>query len=219
MTLRLTPQMTAALRTGKYPIAPLVEIVMPGWTLRHLVGSGEVPWGEKVFVGRDARFGVLQSAGALVDGGRDEAPDWSLTFVPPNGTAVSILTSAAVQGSMVTGWAGALDPATGLLIPDPVQIFAGEIDVPRLRVGRSGRSIEWRCVSALEDFHDIEKGARLSDAWHQQIFPGETGLNNMSGIEKTSYWGAESAPSGVTYGGGYGGGGGGGGLYMNEVMR
>lgn len=213
MTLRLTPQMTAALRSGQYPFAPLIEIKLPGYTLRHLVGSGEVPWNGETFFGVDARFGVLRSAGALRDGVANEAPDWSLEFSPPNSTAVSILTSAAVQGAEVNGWAGAIDPATGMLVPDPLRIFSGEIDVPQLRVGKNGRTITWRCASALEGFHDDEKGARLSDAWHQAVFPGETGCANMSGIDKTSYWGVESPPSGVTYGGG------GGSISMNEVMR
>ena len=106
---------------------------------------------------------------------------------------------ADVQGSAVAGYLGVIDRATGSLLPDPVQLFAGELDVARLRVGKGSRTVEWRCVSALERFHDQERGARLSDAWHRLVWPGETGLANMSGIEKTSYWGVESVPSGVTY--------------------
>jgi hypothetical protein len=218
MTLRLTPEMTAALRSGQYPFAPLIEIKLPDWTLRQLVGSGEVPWNGETFVGRDARFGVLRSAGTLRDGVANEAPDWTLEFAPPNNTAISILTSAAAQGAEVNGWAGLINRATGQLVPDPVRIFSGEIDVPQLRVGKAVRSITFRCVSALEVFHDDERGARLSDAWHKAIFPGETGLANMSGIEKTSHWGDENGPSGVTYVGG-GGGGGFGGVNLNEMMR
>lgn len=55
MTFRLTPQMSAALRAGQSPLAPLVEVVLPGYTMRHLVGAGEVAWGDKVFTGVDAR--------------------------------------------------------------------------------------------------------------------------------------------------------------------
>jgi hypothetical protein len=90
------------------------------------------------------------------------------------------------------------------VIPDPVHLFAGELDVPRLRVGKGSRVVEWRCSSALEAFHDQEIGARLSDSHHRTVWPGETGLANMTGIEKTSYWGVERPPSAVTYGGGGG---------------
>lgn len=195
---RLTPEMTAALRAGQSPIAPLIEIEFPGHTLRHLVGSIEVPWRGQVFAGEDPRFGVLEAAGSLKDGVGDEAPEWQLTFRPPDTAAVSDLTRADVQGSPVTGWLGVIDRRSGLLIPEPVQVFAGELDVARLRVGGGKRTVEWRCVSALEPFHDTERGARLSDAWHQLIHLGETGLINMTGIEKESLWGVENPPAGVT---------------------
>jgi hypothetical protein len=206
MTFRLTPTMTAAMRAGQSPIVPLIEVVMPTYTLCHLVGSGELLWGAKRFVGADPRFGVLISAGNLTDGASDEAPDWSLTFNPPSEVAVADLTRANVQESPVSGWLAVVDRPTGQILPEPIQLFAGMLDVARLRVGKGTRTVEWRCVSALEVFHDEETGARLSDAWHQMIWPGETGCANMTGIEKTSYWGVEKVPSGVTIGSGGGGG-------------
>lgn len=202
MSIRLTPQMTAALRAGRSPIVPLIEVLLPGYSLRHLVGSGEVPWDQKTFVGRDPRFGALVSAGNLQDGASDEAPEWPLTFAPPDATAVGDLTRADAQGSLVNGWIGVLDRETGRLLPEPIQVFAGELDVARLKVGKGSRTVEWRCVSSLERFHDTERGARLSDSWHRMVWPGETGLANMTGIEKTSYWGVEKPPSGITYGSG-----------------
>lgn len=197
MTFRLTPQMTAALRAGQSPLAPMVEVVLPGYTMRHLVGAGEVMFGAKKFAGRDDRFGVLVSAGSLKDGIGDEAPEWPLTFAPPDGVAAGDLSAAAAQGGLVNGWLGVIDRSSGQLLPEPIQLFAGELDVARLRVGKGSRTVEWRCVSALEPFHDEEVGARLSDAWHRLVWPGETGCANMTGIEKTSFWGVEKPPSGV----------------------
>lgn len=198
MTFRLTPQMSAALRAGQSPLAPLVEVVLPGYTMRHLVGSGEVKWADKIFTGLDAKFGALVAASTLKDGVGDEAPDWLLTFVPPSAIAAAELTAATAQGGLVNGWLAVIDRATGLPLPEPIQLFAGELDVPRLRVGKGTRSVEWRCTSALEPFHDQEIGARLSDAWHQLVAPGELGLSNMTGIERTSYWGVEKPPSAVS---------------------
>lgn len=201
MSFRLTPQVAAALRTGQYPLAPMIEAVLPGYTLRHLVGSGEVAWrsADDVFRGRDPRFGVLVAAGNLTDGVGDEAPEWQLTFAPPDDVTAATLAAATAQGGAVNGWLGVIDRATGQLLPEPVQVFAGELDVPRLRVGKGTRTVEWTCVSAVAAFHDQEIGARLSDSWHQLIWPGETGLANMSGIEKTSFWGVEKPPSGITF--------------------
>lgn len=220
MTFRLTPEMSEALREGQSPLAPLVEVALPDYTLRHLVGSGEVMFvGSgavlQKFMGRDPMFGVLVSAGNLQDGVGNEAPDWDLTFAVPDNATVEELTDAMAQGGEVNGWLGVIDRTTGLLLPDPIQLFAGELDVPRLRVGKGSMTVEWRCVSALEVFHDREIGARLSDAHQRSVWPGEMGLANMSGIEKTSFWGMESPPSAITYGGG---GAGGGGLRASDLL-
>ncbi len=206
MTIRLTPQMVIALRSGEFPVAPLIEIDMPGYTLRHIVGGGELMWGDRRFLSYDPRFGTLTDAGPIQDGIADEAPEWSLSFAPPSSVAVSVLTAADVQGSPLRAWLAAVNRATGQVVPDPIQLFEGELDAANLTVGKGSRTIEWRAVSALERFHDTERGARLSDAWHQTVWPGETGCANMSGIEKTSYWGVEKVPGGVTYGTGGGGG-------------
>lgn len=202
MTFRLTPQMSVALRNGDSPLAPLVEVILPGYTMHHLVGAGEVMWGDRLFRGRDPKFGILLSAGTLKDGIGDEAPEWPLTFVPPTDIAAGELAAATAQGGEVNGWLGVVDRQTGLILPDPIQLFAGELDVARLRVGKGTRTVEWRCVSALEAFHDQETGARLSDSWHRLVWPGETGCANMTGIEKTSNWGVEKPPSAVSYTGG-----------------
>lgn len=143
----------------------------------------------------------------------DQAPDWQLTFAPPSEAAAGDLSAATAQGGTVNGWLAVIDPQTGLLLPEPIQVFAGELDYARLRVGKASRTVEWRCASALEPFHDQEIGARLSDSWHKTVWPGETGLANMTGIEKTSYWGVESPPSGVTTGSGGGAG------LTNYVLR
>ena len=202
MTFRLTPQMSAALRTGQSPIVPLIEVALPGYTLRQMVGSGELLWGDKLFNGQDAKFGVLSAAGTLKDGIGDEAPDWDLTFTPPSEASAADLTTASAQGGAVSGWLAVVDRTSGVILPEPIQLFAGSLDVARLRVGKGSRSVEWRCSSALEPFHDQEVGARLSDAWHQMVWPGEMGLSNMTGIERTSYWGVEKPPSAVAYQGG-----------------
>lgn len=206
MSFRLSPQLAAALRSGEHPIAPLVRIDLPGYTIMHMVGAGEVAWGGDVYRGRDDRFGVLLAASNIRDGIGNEAPDWQLTFAPPGETAVADLTAANTQGSRVRGWIAAINRQTGQLIGDPKQVFEGEVDFGRLRVGKGERTVELRCYSAIDVFHDQEQGARLSDAWHRMVWPDETGLANMTGIEKTSYWGVEKVPSGVTYGTGGGGG-------------
>ncbi|MGT2515662.1 hypothetical protein ACVOMT_16760 [Sphingomonas panni] len=124
----------------------------------------------------------------------------------PGSAAVADLTRADVQESPVRAWLAAVNRDSGQIVPEPIRVFEGTLDVAQLMVGKAIRTVEWRTVSALERFHDKERGARLSDSFHQLVWPGETGCANMTGIEKTSYWGVEKVPGGVTYGTGGGGG-------------
>jgi len=199
--MHLTPAMVTALRSGRFPIAPLIRADLPGYTLLHLVGAGVAPWGGDVYTGKDARFGALLSAGNIKDGVGDEAPEWDLTFAPPSETAAALISNPAMQGSQIRAWLAVVNPATGIVLSDPLPTFVGTLDVPRLRVGKKTRTVEWRCLSALDTFHDTNEGARLSDAWHKSVWTGETGLANMSGIDRTSYWGVEDPPSNVVYAG------------------
>jgi hypothetical protein len=200
--MHLTPAMVTALRSGRWPVAPLIRADLPGYTLTHLVGAGVAPWGADVYTGKDPRFGALISASNLRDGAGDEAPEWELTFAPPSEVAAALISAPEMQGSPVSGWIAVINPATGQVLADPLNLFTGTLDVPRLRVGRGTRTVEWRCLSALDSFHDINEGARLSDAWHKSVWPSETGLANMTGIDATSYWGVENPPSNIVIGSG-----------------
>lgn len=52
-------------------------------------------------------------------------------------------------------------------------------------------------VSSSERFFEDNEGARLSDGFHQEVWPGELGMANATGIGKRDYWGADKAPSGL----------------------
>jgi hypothetical protein len=131
--------------------------------------------------------------------------EWLAMFAPrpkPKLSEFMLEHACDDTGASITPFPFQLEMADAFTDPEPIQLFAGELDVPRIRVGKGTRSLEWRCVSALEPFHDEEKGARLSDSWHQLVWPGETGCANMTGTDKTSNWGVEKPPSAVRTTGG-----------------
>ena len=97
---------------------------------------------------------------------------------------------------------GVVDMLTGLVVPDPMVLFDGEIDVPTLRWRQRGREVEYRVVSVFEKFFDQEEGIRLSDSHHQSLWPGELGLSYVTGVTEQVYWGADApAPTVTTIGG------------------
>ena len=188
----MTPALLAALQGDRPLVFGAVEINLPGHDVRLLDGSAEVTIGGNVFRGKDDTFGVLASVKEISDGIGDEAPVMSITLLPPDDSSAVTLASAAMQGSPVRAWLGVLDMGTGLPVPDPLLLFAGEVDVPTIKWTMRGREVEYRCGSVFDRFFDLEEGIRLSDSHHQNIWGGELGLKFVTGVTKAVYWGTEN---------------------------
>lgn len=194
----MTPQMQAALGGPVLTLAGLLRIDLPGYTLRLVTGSAVVVYEGAPYVGEDARFGVLASVGEIGEEAGDQAPNLQLTLIPPGASAASDLSQPGMQGAAVSLWLAAIDMASGLVVPDPELLFAGKLDVVTL-VRRGGeRQLEISCVSAFEDLFQNEEGARLSHAFHQSIWPGERGMENVTGTVINKIWGPGDKPGGIT---------------------
>lgn len=201
----LTPQMDIALAADRPMIFGAMEINLPGGVnLRLIDGGGEVPWGGNTFLGRDPVFGVLAAIDQPEDGVGDQAPSMNITLHPPATSAAATLSHPTMQGSRVRLWLGAIDRAAGGVVPDPYLVFDGELDQPILSVGLGTRVLEYECVSGFERLFQVDEGMRLSDSFHQSVWPGETGLDGITGIIKTIIWGPGDRPGAIVSGGGAG---------------
>jgi hypothetical protein len=199
-----TSQMETALAAPVATVFGAVEILLPGYAIRLLDGAGQVTFGGHSFTGFDPTFGAIESMDVISDGTGDEAPAISLTLIPSGDAAAGTLAAASMQGSQVSLWIGAVDAVSGLVIPDPMLVFLGAIDVPVLTSSSEGRTLELSVVSAFEKFFADDEGVRLSDTLHRSIWPGETGLAGVTGVDKKVYWGVETPISSVSYGSGTG---------------
>jgi hypothetical protein len=201
----LTPQMDAALSAASPTWFGAVRIDLPGYSLRLLDGAGVATFadaspGGGTYRGRDPIYGVLAAIEEISDGVGDEAPALGLTLHPASDAAAADLASPAMQGAPASIFVGAIDRATGLVVPDPELVFVGELDVPTLRSTRHGRSLELELVSTFERFFADDEGARLADGFHQSLWPGELGLAFVTGVERTVYWGMDAPPPAVVTG-------------------
>lgn len=187
----LTSGLDSALSGANPLVFGAVEILLPGYNLRLLDGAGVLSWGGKTFVGRDPTFGVLAAIEDLTDGIGDEAPAINITLHPASDAAAATLAAPTMQGSQVSIWIGAVDPVSGAVIADPYLLFLGEMDVPILKSSANSRVLEYEVVSVFERFFTDDEGARLSDGFHQSVWPGERGLESVTGVENTIYWGVE----------------------------
>lgn len=210
MVGQITDEMRAALRTRAPVLVGLLEVNLPGYDLLLLDGASVVEWDGKRFVGMDPVYGSWASSDAFASGVGDNAPAFTFTLAPTSVADAATLTEGEVQGSRVRVWFAVIDVATGQPVPSPMLLFDGLLDQPVLTFGPRTFSLEYKCVSGFEPLMITDEGIRLSDAHHQDLWPGELGLGFMTGLIRTIIWGPGDRPGGVSnYGSGGGGGRGG----------
>jgi len=193
----------SALKTAlSQPVVTLfgaLRIELPNYTIRLLDGSASLVIDGETYVGRDETFGVIATISDLNEEIGDSAPEISVTLMPPDLPATAALANPAMQGSVARLMVGAVDPITGIVLGQPETVFLGEIDVPKIEVDQSGaRTVEFTIVSVFERLFEVEEGQRASNGWHQSIWPGELGLEFMTGTDVNLYWGVKPPKSGST---------------------
>jgi hypothetical protein len=160
----------------------LVRIAAPTgaicWTdggiARFDAGAGvETYWGEH------PTLGLLSSISGVANGSGDQNTRPSLTLLPKDEAAASVLGSPLIQGSVVTIWSGAIDRASGLLVGAPKLEFSGKIDQPAVSAGAQlSMTIQLITDAALQK--ESNSDFRQNDAAHRRIWPGENGYQNVS---------------------------------------
>lgn len=188
--------MDAALRNALSAPAPLLfgalKIELPDYTLRLLDGSAVLQIGTEIYRGKDETFGTIAALSEMDEDMEDSAPEVTVTLFPPDVSAAAVLSHPNMQGSVATILVGAVDSASGAVIGTPEILFLGEIDVPVIGVSERGeRTIEFSIVSVFERLFEVEEGQRASNGWHQSIWPGELGLEYMTGTDVNLYWGVK----------------------------
>lgn len=188
----LTVQLDAALSAPAALVFHALEIQLPGHNVRLLDGAGVATFSSMTFSGSDATYGTLAAIDTLSDGIEEQAPRLRITLLPPTTTAAADLASMDVQGSLVRLWFGAINPVTGLVVPDPDLWFAGALDVPTLSISEAGRTLEYEVASVWDRFFRHDEGARLNDAFHQSVWPGELGFEFVNEVQRQLPWGADT---------------------------
>lgn len=169
-----------------------LKIELPGYTIRLLDGSAVLQIGTETYAGLDERFGTIGGISDLSEEISDNAPEVTVTMMPPDVSATAVLSNPNMQGAVATIMVGAADPMTGAVIGTPEILFLGEIDVPTIGIDEAGaRTVEFTVVSVFERLFEVEEGQRASNGWHQSIWPGELGFDFMTGTDVNLYWGVK----------------------------
>jgi len=175
-------------------------------TLVHLVtidalgirwtDGGFVSWSGNLYASEDATYGWLGGMGAIEDGADGQATVCDLTILCDD-TALSLWIDPTVQGSVVTIHLGALDRDTGLLIGGPDLLFRGELDQPRLMSG-VGQALIFSCITEEARMLEPNEEQRLTDSFHQSVWPGDLGCEHVSDVEKKIYWRANDPNNSIS---------------------
>jgi hypothetical protein len=194
----LSPQLAAALRGERPLLFGAVEINLPnGYDLLLLDGAAQLMINGRKFVSRDPVYGVLDTIKGLADTLGNSAPAVTLGLIPAATASLAKLMDPAVQGSPVTISMGCIDMWTGLVVPDPYVLFVGELDVPTVNWDMNDRRLDYVATSIAERLFATEEGLRLSDAFHQHVWPGELGLAFVTAVETYVPWGQKLDTSAI----------------------
>jgi hypothetical protein len=184
----LSPALDAELAKDRATIFVAIELDLAAASIKLLDASMALLTPFDGFVGEDATYGVLASLDDFEDGSGDEAPGLSFTINPPTIEAALAMSLESDQGARTRLWLGAANPDTGEVIGS-LLLFDGGMDVPTLGIGPNEQSVEYDAVSAMEAYFEVEEGITLSPTSHKTYWPGELGLDFVTGVTEPVYWG------------------------------
>jgi len=185
----LHPDTFAALSGPRPTLFGAVELLLPSGPIRLLDGSYQLVVEGNLFTGRDPNWGTLDSIKGLSDSTGDQAPSVTLGMVPAGDFALALMVDPTLQGSVVNVLVGAVNAVSGLLIGEVYTCFTGELDVPTVSWDNNDRRVEFKVGSTADRLFMVEEGRRLASAFHERVWPGEKGLDLVTGVEITVPWG------------------------------
>ena len=189
----------------------LVKLTLPTRTV-HLSDGGVTVFAGDKYKARDSQIGALSSIAEIREGAGGEIASLSITLAPPSSAAMTVLTQAALAQLPIRAWLAEYDLTTGAVVGTPEQRWTGFQDKPTVSFALRQLSITIESVPELETvfFKDIGNG--MSASFQKQLFPGDTGHDQGTGLVNQVFWGVAGSNSG-------GGAGGGGGGNINPELR
>lgn len=180
----MTPEMEAALIARDVRPAMFFEGQFASGYLRLWTGSSDILWNGETWTGAGGLIGfsgVDEGSGVVARG-----VTVSLSGVPV--AMVSAAIGDAQQGLPGRAWI-ALLAADGQIISDPLQVFAGRLDVPTITDGADTCTVTISYESRLIDLNRARE-LRYTHEVQQQLYPGDMGFEYVTSIQdKNLQWG------------------------------
>lgn len=173
----------------KAALSPVVfvELDFASGFIRMWNGIGPIDWDGKTWTGGGELLGVssVEETTAI------EATSVSLTLSGVPSALVAVAYGDFSQGRPVRVWLGMVEVASGAIISDPVQIFAGRMDVIGDQDSGETASITVTAESNLADLNRI-RARYFTDQDQQRLFESDRSLRYMSSLQnRPVYWGTD----------------------------
>ncbi|BEV02197.1 hypothetical protein [Novosphingobium olei] len=172
----------------------LMRMDLPGGAVR-LCDGGVIRWGSETYAVKDPTYGAIGAIEDLTEGVGSEMPVMGMTLLPPDSAAPAAINSAANQAATVQFWTAAYDPETGAVVGAPEIQFIGLLDSSVLTFSEQSRELQVTLTPLAERLLNKSEGNSLSPTFHKSVWPGETGMDDASGLLVMDYWGTESGSS------------------------
>lgn len=180
----MTPAMEAALIARDVRPALFLEGQFASGVLRLWTGSQDVVWNGQTWTGAGGLIGIsgLEEGGEIVARGLTV----SLSGIPQD--LVAAVITDAQQGLPGKMWV-ALMAADGTIVADPIQGFAGRLDVPTIMDGAETCTVTISYESRLIDLN-TPRELRYTHEAQQQLYPGDLGFEYVTSIQDANLqWG------------------------------
>jgi len=179
-----TPEMIAALRADRVNLFLLYEGVFASGSVRLWTGAGFLDWDGRLWTG----LGQLLSVSAITETDEVAAGGTAITLSGVPLATIEAAIAEARQGLPGRIWLGLMTDA-GEIIPDPLRLFSGRLDVPEIREDEATATVTLSYESRLIDLTRPREW-RYTHESQQALFPGDRGLEFVTAIqEKEITWG------------------------------
>lgn len=172
----------------------LIKIDLPGGATIRLSEGVVVSWAGEIYAPRDATFGSIGKIEGLEESIGGGVPQLQMTLNPPLTASAAALLIPGAQRARVRAWLAQFDVDMGEVTGVPALQFDGFLDRAELSRGPAVIELVVAVVSWLEHLFELNIGNSLNPGFHKQVWPGETGEDQATGLSLPDAWGVEAPP-------------------------
>ena len=180
MARTLTGPVATAVTAKAVRLAYLIELSFDSGPFRAWTGATDFNWAAsgRIFLG----LGNALDVSNIEESQRVEANGIEITL---SGVATSIISYALSENyrnRRVRVWVAFFNVDTEALIADPVQVFAGRMDVMHVADAGDSAQVRLTCESRLVDLRRPRE-RRYTDEDQKEIYPADRGLEYVAGLQ------------------------------------